>query len=248
MKNNGITYLLKGISLAILDVVTLMLVFSVWALVNISLFPWALITILFSIFIVNIMVLVSDKCIRLFGIGVYTSALISTFLYYLFVMVFTGLTYFTISSKWYMIFTLIGLLLYVAVISGLYISGINKKQDIVKNEIERDKVLDLKIQLMTLNESINKCCDFIEKADYSEMIKSFNQLNERAESSTPFGRIDKPVVEKFETQIKLELSEINEKICLLKSDEENKDSCKNIVEALNNVKAKIINREKLILQ
>ena len=249
MENTNIVkYILKGFSLAILDIVTFMLVFSVWALVNIPLFPWAFCSILFSLVLVNILVLVSSKSIDLFGVGVYASAAISTFLYYIFVMVFTAVTYIGISPKSYLITIFIVTLVYIAIVSGLYIAGLNKNQDVIKQEREQAKVLDVTLQLMNINENLKSCSDFVEQESYIAMIEVFNDMNERFKASTPFGRITKPIVQNIENQIITTLFSLNDDVTLLNKTNENQKACESIIRVLTDIKALIKNREKLIIQ
>lgn len=249
MKNSDrVTYLIKIISLLILDIITFLLFFSVWALSNISLFPWALISTIFSLIMVNIAVLATKEGIIVFGREVYTSVLISTVFYYVFVMVFTGMTYIAISPKWYVIIILIATLIYIAIVSGLRISGIIKNKDMEKQELEHTKVLDINLQLMNIEENIKKAYDFVEKVSYNEIIEAFNDMNERLKLSTPFGRVTKPAVLNLENQIILKLCAINDDIALLKTTNDNKKSYIVITEVFTNIKVLIMNREKLIIQ
>ncbi len=249
MKNNNIVInILKGVSLLIFDMVTLMLVFSVWVLVNIPLFPWALCTILLSLIMVNISVLSSKKITELFGVGIFVSSLVSTLLYYIFVMAYTGIRYIAISPKWYIVTMLIATLIYIAIIAGLYISGINKNKDLVKQETEQSKVLNINIQLMEINENIKSGCDFLGKESYNAIIEAFNDMHERLKASTPFGRTTKPIAVNLENQIALKLNVIGDNVISLKSPNDNQATCKLIIDSLNDVKSLIINREKLLLQ
>jgi len=249
MKNSNVgTYLLKGIGLLILDIITLLLVFSIWTIVNIPLFPWALIAILFSLIAVNIVILATKMGIQLFGIGTYTSALIATLFYYVFVMIYTGVTYITISSKWYLVVILFITLIYIAVIAGLRISGTNKVQDMEKQGLEQSKVLDVTLQLMTIEENIKKSYSFVEKESYDAMITSFNEMSERLKASTPFGRIRKPGVLHLENQIILKLSLTNDDIILLKTTHDHQKISALITEVFIDIKSLIMNREILIIQ
>jgi len=197
---------------------------------------------------VNAVVLVTKKCIKLFGIGVYVSALISTFLYYVFVMIYTGVTYIGISPKWYLISIFTVTLLYIMVVAGLYIAGVYKNKDMDKQEAEQRKVLNITMQLMTINENIKSCCDSVEQASYAALNEAFNDMDERLKSSTPFGRITKPVVLNIENQIISELFAINDNVVLLNGTNENQKTCEFITRLLKEVKALIVNREKLIIQ
>ena len=194
------------------------------------------------------MVLVSSKSIELFGVGAYASALICTFLFYIFVMVFTGVTYIGITPRWYVIITLIATLLYILVILGLCISGLNKNKDMLNQETEKAKVLDVTLQLMTIDANIKSCSNFVEEESYAAINEAFVNMDERITASTPFGRITKPVVINLEDQIVLKLSAISDDVTSLKSISDQQKACKSVVESLSDVKNLIINREKLIIK
>ncbi|MBC3805337.1 hypothetical protein GH808_13015 [Acetobacterium fimetarium] len=244
MKNNSTSILLKGIALLILDMITCMLVFSVWALINISLFPWSFTAILVSLALVNIVVLISGKCIELFGTAMTASLLMSTVLYYLFVMIFTGLNYITISPKWYIVIFLITTLVYAFIVLGLYSSGVNKSKDMIKHGIEQGKVQNVKLQLIEIKKNIMSTINFMTKENHAKMVEAFDSMNERLNASTPFGRTNKTVILDYEDQIHAKLTSINEDILLLNAS--NDETGKSITEALMDVKALIIYREKLM--
>lgn len=163
-------------------------------------------------------------------------------------MIFTGITYIYISQKWYMIIFLVATLLYIAIVSGIYISGVNKSEDMQRQELEHAEVLNITLQLMNINESITKSSELVEKSYYTEMMKSFNDMEERLKASTPFGRTPKPIIQSLENKISSKLSDVNDEVILLKTLEENQKTCKSIIETLNDIKSLIINREKLIIQ
>lgn len=248
MKNNTVTLLFKGISLLILDIVTFMIVFSAWALVNIRLFPWAFVAILFSLITVNLAIIYSEYGVKRFGIGAYVPALTSTILYYIFVMAFTGITYIGISSKWYIISILITTLVYIGTISGLYVSGNNNTSNMEKQAIEQENVLNVTLQLMKINENIKSCNNLLEKSSYMAVMEAFIDMEERLKVSTPFGRTIKPIVLNLENQIIQKLDNVNEDLILLKTLEENQTACKSVIEIISDVKSLIVNREKLIIQ
>lgn len=245
--SNLITYILKGISLLILDAVTFMLVFSKWALLNINLFPWAFCMIMFSLVLVNAAVLASKRIVGFAGAGVYAPLITCTILYYLFIMIFTGIAYIAITAKIYLIISLIVTLIYIAAVSGLYVSGINRREDMEKQEFEKAMVMEVTLQLLNIGESIKSCRDFVEKTDYDEMTEAFDDMNERLRASTPFGRIAKSLVLSLENDIISKLSEITNETELIKASEENQKSCKIITNICRDVKALIINREKVIV-
>jgi hypothetical protein len=163
-------------------------------------------------------------------------------------MVFTGISYISISPKWYIITYFIISLLYIAVILGLYISGSNKSKDILQTKVEQSEVLNTKLQLITLDENIKSCRDTVGKYNYDAIVAAYNDMSERLAASTPFGRTTKPVVIEFEKQISSKLSAINDDILSLKTSTEDESSGEVIIKALTDTKISIINREKLLVQ
>lgn len=132
-------YLIKGIVLLILDIITFLLVFSFWALLNFPVFLWSSSAILLTLMMLNGVILTSRYFIKSFGVGVYSSLLASTLLYYLSTMVFTGATYILIAPKRYVLLFLLITLVYILVVFGLCVSGVTKNQDLVRKEKEKKK-------------------------------------------------------------------------------------------------------------
>jgi len=242
------TYVFKGISLLILDVVTILLVFSVWALLNISLFPWAFGAILITLILLNIVFISSKNLMEKFGIGSYTSVLICTIVYYLITMFFTGTSYLSISIKSYIIIFLILTFFYVGAAAGLYFAGLRKREDVDKQKDEQLKVSDLNLRIFSIEESLVQTKDIFDKIKYEELFKLFNDMNERLKSSTPFGRTTKSVAVNFENRIIAELNQINKEVDSLKSSENHDENYKTIIGLISELKTLIINREKSIVQ
>ena len=186
MVNNLVTFIFRGIALLIVNIVTLILMFSLWGINHTPLFPWALLAIIFSLSIINIATLTSNKIINKFGIGAYTALTTSSIIYYIFIMVFTGFTYYDITTLWYIIIILVATLFYVSTISGLYVSSFNKNKDMADHELENQRVMNLNLQIITIHEKINSLKKYVDQDSYLIMIESFNDMNERLKASTPF--------------------------------------------------------------
>lgn len=246
-RNDLVEYLLKGISLLILDLITIIIVFSVWILVNISVFPLAFLAIFTALAMLNLVVVASGIGVQKLGIGVYDSVLLSTFLYYLATMIFTGLTYIWISPKWYLVLFLITSLIYVVTLSALYVAGMNNSHDRMRQENEKERTLDLNLQLMYVNDNLMESKNFVDSSYYDEMVAAYADLVERIKASTPFGRILKPIVQDVENKIIDRLIGINEKVILLRKTDDSQDK-QRINESFMEIKSLVINREKLIIQ
>lgn len=241
-------YLIKGIVLLILDIITFLLVFSFWTLLNFPVFLWSSSAILLTLMMLNGVILTSRYFIKSFGVGVYSSLLASTLLYYLSTMVFTGATYILIAPKRYVLLFLLITLVYILVVFGLFVSGVTKNQDLVRKEKEKEKMLDLNLLLFRINDNLRKSKDYVDELCYFELSNAYTEMEERIRRSTPFGSTGKPVIENLETKILTKLQEINESISSLQYLEEKVGKDKSIVDALNDVKIFTINREKLNIQ
>jgi len=243
-----VTDILKLISIVILDIITFILVFSIWAIVNISLFPLALGAILFVLVLVNLMVLYSKGIIGVLGIGSYASMISITILYYVIVMIYTGLVYAVSTNKGYAITDLVITLFYLVVIAGLYISGSNHKLDSTSQDSEKEKTMNVNLQFMNIYDTIKNSSDFIEVGKHNEIMNNFELAKERFSTSSPFGRISKSTVIDIETHIMLKLSQLNDNILLLSDLNNTENTYENIVNKICEINTLIKNREKLIIQ
>jgi hypothetical protein len=237
----------KLIALLILDIITYSFVFSIWALVNLRVFPWALAAITLSLVFLHIVVLQFGQYEKRYGDAAVKSAAAVTILFYLFVMVFTGITYITISPKAYIVSILIATLVYISTIAGLYLSGTKKAADVEAQQVERSKSLDITLQMMELERGLKGTSGLVEDTAHQAMLEAFSSLNERLKASTPFGRSAKPAVLNMEDQIKDKLSRISEDAGLLTEAEEREKTTKTIVNSLKETKDLIMQREKLML-
>lgn len=240
--------LFKLILVIIIDVITVLLVFSIWALINLPLFPVALCVIFISMLIFNAGLLLPSETIQRWGVASYSSLLVATILYYITTIAFTGIVYSTITTRWYLIFSLLFLLVYIFIIAGLYISGLNNREDIIRQATEKKKMLDANMQLMKINDSIRGCRGIIESDKYGTITGEFDLLKERFLASTPFGRVAKPVIIELEAKMLDQLIILNDTILLLKAEKEQKKALEDTLRLISDVKAMVINREKLMIQ
>lgn len=243
-----VTDVLKFISAIMIDIITLLLVFSIWALINLPLFPIALCAIFIAMLLLDVVIIIPKGTIRRWGIASYVTVLSATIIYYVFIMIFTGIVYSTITTRWYLILTLSITLIYIVTITGLYISGYSSRADVVRQETEKKKKTDINIQLMNIENSINHCGKLMDHDRYMKMAGDFNLMKERLSVSTPFGRVSKPVVVDLEDKISVKLTALNESISLLEKVSEQQKILDDILELLSEIKAMIKSREKLMIQ
>lgn len=246
--NNAVENFFKGLVLVILDLITFILLFTPWALVNVRVFPLALLAIFTSLVFLNIVVVFSKFGIEQFGVGPYISILAMSFLYYMFTLFFTSLTYVWILPKWYIIGFLLATLVDFGVISGLYTAGKNKYADTQRQDQEKSNVLDMKLLTYRIQENLKKSSSYLDKSAHLLMEQAFADMEERLKSSTPFGRVIKPIVRNVENDIVSQLESVNNSIISLRDKDDKEAMCFSIVESIKDIKSLIIHRENLIVQ
>jgi len=239
---------LKAISLVILDVFVFLLVFSFWALLNLPLFPWAFCAILVSLVLVHVLVLASVTIVRNLGIGSYSSLMVCTLLFFLFVMTFTGATYIAISTRTYLLVTLLAALAYVAISAGLCLAGSRHVGDEAKHVKEQTATLDANVLVMKVEEEIKLADERLGIGAKTALVSAFQDVTERLRMSTPFGRTDRPAPAEMEFRILSKLSTIGTSIATIQSGNDPEASIKPILELMKETKTMIVNREKLMIQ
>lgn len=245
---NVISGVLKVTALLLFDTICILIVFSVWAIVNIPLFPLAFSSIVFSLIVLNVIILLSNGAIQLFGIASYISALIVTILYYGFIMTFTWATYIFISPKWYLISILTATLIYFSIAACLYFSGSNKSAELYNQKVQSDRVLDVKVLLMNVKSELFGLHNIVDKSSYNAILAMFNQMEERLLSSTPFGRNSESAIDNLERQINYNLSTIRNELTLLKNANKETIDTSELKKHMFEVENLICNREKIIIK
>ena len=249
MKNrNSTSMILKMLGLLILDIITVLLVFSVWSLIDLPIFLLSIIAIFFSLILLNAAILSYDRAIERFGVGATVSCVATIIFYYLFVMVFTRFAYLTITPKWYTIIILVASLILLMIIAGLYFSGMNKAFDTYKQKMEQKKVLDITLQNINIEQCIKGYKGRIEGSAYQSLVKAFDDMYERIKASTPFGRSTREIVIQMEEQISEKLSKIYEDLDLIKDTEGSTELAASVSKSMSDVKNLVINREKMMAQ
>ena len=248
-QGNILTLILKGIALLIVDIVSMLFVFSIWSLLNLPLFPWAIGSVITALVLLNVVILLSSILQNEFGVAVSGAFIIWSSVFYLFVMVYTGVVYSFVSVQHYLIVTLIALLVYVVVAASLFIVGKRKKDDDRQQEREKTNTLNVNILLLNIAKSIECCRRNLSSEDYWLLVTAYNAMKERMDASTPFGRINRPVVTTVENQIVSKLSEISQALIELQYQTEKQHvSVTSIVTSIEIVKGFVQNKEKWIVQ
>lgn len=245
---NVISGVIKMILLLLFDTICLLMVFSVWVIINIPLFPLAFGSIIFSLIALNLIILLSESAIQLFGLASYISMLIVTVLYYALIFIFTWATYISISPKWYLIATLTATLVYFSITAGLYISGSKKGADSSNQKLQGDRALGVKVLLMNIKSELLSLQNVIDKLNYNAIMAIFNEMEERVLASTPFGRKSEPAIDNLERQINYNLSTIRNELNLLKNLNKDTIDTSELENHMVEVKNLVYSREKIIIK
>ena len=243
MNNNmAVRMVFKVLSVLIIDVVTFLLIFPFWTLLNWAVFPAALTAILLALLCLDVVVLTASQMRAAFGVPVFASVTITTVLYYLAVMVFTGVTYVFIRPKSYLIISLLLTLVYIAVLAGLFISGTNSRRDGMRRDTERAMTHDVNMLLLALKRTLSEATGGSLEGSRAVMA-AFGELEERLQASTPFGRSAKPAVIQMETQIVAKLNSIGTSASNAPADGALYES---LASQLHEAKTMIMDRERLM--
>lgn len=234
---------LKILILSLLNILTIILVFTIWALINIPLFPWAIISIFSPLLLINYSLLKSNRFIESFGFPSYLSFFILTTALYLFMIVFTGINYAFITPRSYIIYILIVFIFYFLVVTGLYLSGVNNRTQIENQYFERKNVLYVNDWITSIQNVLNKTARTEQSLNW---INSFEHLVERLNASTPFGRIQTQSVIDQENLIVTHLSNLFEAIQKTNIQSSELFQETNIDDQINYITSLVINKEKII--
>lgn len=235
MNTNSI--ILKVFALGIIDIITLFLFLSVWVIINIPVFPWALIFVLLSALILNIVVLSSKKIKENYGTSIFIIAVFSSVLYYIFIIAFTGFSYAVISPKWYIIISLIATLVLIGINSGFAITKAN-------NYYEKDAMHNVKIIMMNTESALLDKKNLMNIDSFKLLKSSVDKAFERIDSCSPFGRYSYTAVLELENQIIQSMVKAKNLISEL---DETKD-IEEICVIFENIYKKVLNREKLLIK
>ena len=241
--SSAVRMVFKILIALIIDAITFLLAFSFWALLNLAVFPAAISAILLSLICLNMAILTSSQIRSVFGVAVYASTTVITAVYYLAVMVFTGVTYLFITPRTYLITYLIITLVYVAVLAGLFISGHNYGRDTARRAMEKAMTLDINLLLQTLKRNLTGLTAG-NTEDGNTVLAAYLEMEERLAASTPFGRSSKPAVINMETQIASKLNLISTQAAANNGGD--KAFYESLVSQLQEAKTMIMDREKLM--
>jgi hypothetical protein len=182
-------------------------------------------------------VVLSRKIIIEFGMSLFIIAVSSSAFYYLFVLIFTGITYLTITPKWYFIIMMLVSLFFILINSGFMIKR-NKRTE------EKEYIIDVKILMMNTKDILRLNKDNIEAKAFADLNSSIDRAYNRLNSSTPFGRISGLKVSESEHEIIIKIENAND---MLNGISDGTD-IKSIIKMFDNIYHMVCNREKFIVK
>lgn len=245
--NSTVKMGLKIAAAILIDVITLLLFFSVWNILHLALLPYGLGAILFTMILVNVVILLSDSLISLSSVPIYASLLTSTLIYFIAVMTVTNLFYHFISVRFYLLLFFGLTLFYVLVLLGTYAASVNNKHTTHRMEQERAGVADITGRLLMIGENLRKSKGSVSPEEYTSMVRAFDAMDERIKSSTPFGRSEKPAVADAERHILQKLAMLNANVAQMSAAAPEKEPCEKLAEDMGEIRNMVMNREKLMV-
>lgn len=200
MKKTG-RILLACLALAALDAATLLLFFSVWDMAALDVFPFALLNIMAVTAIFNLTVLLMPYVRRSFHTVSPTGLIASAVLYDAFTLVATGLTYAWIEIKWYLVVAAAAFAAYLLSLVLICLAGRREADGSEPAVEERISAQDMQALLLELEAAVQNVQGKLSPRQYESLCRAYADLRDRVYFSTPFGRINKPVVMDMEKRI-----------------------------------------------
>lgn len=209
MKRPDRYFWLKCVLLAVVDTLTIWLIFSFWSMYHYVVFPWVLLNILAVLFIADTVVLAIPHIQKLLHAASATSIMLITAFYYVFTVVFTGLTYLWIEPKWYFGASLLFLISFIGCFAGIYLFERRPK-----HSRRREQAGQLQPLMLDLGASARMISgrleDNLDERTGEAFFKAYETMRAGVEFSTPFGRSIDPVVQDMEDAILSRVSRVNE--------------------------------------
>lgn len=237
-------FALKAAALLVYDVIICLLFFSVWTILNLPLLPWAILAVFGSLVLLNGAVLLSGLMNKSLGLPFTASVMIATILYSLVIVGFTWLNYPIIKPKWYVILTLVFFLIYLAVMTGLYMSARSKRGEITGQETEKQSSGNLSLLLLSIDSNLQNQQNQLAPGLLQPASQAFSRLRERMQASTPFGRVTRPEIASLENYILTELGQINAWIQTINAPE----GVTGLAASFNRIYDVVVKKEKMIVQ
>ena len=194
VKRSGLLW--KCLLLALLDIGTVLLFFAIWDIIQLKIFPFVLLNLLLVLLAVDIAVIAFPHARRRVSWMPFS---VLTALYYIFTLLFSGLTCTWMDPAGYAAW---GFFLFAAYISGTLAVVFSRKRKASHPE-GRDlgDLQQLQLQMAELEKFIRVSQEMLEPRQYDSLCRAYASLREKLAYSTPFGRSPKPVVMDMEKRI-----------------------------------------------
>jgi hypothetical protein len=248
MKNSLVGYVLGGLALLVLDIITLLLLLNIWALINLPLFPWALVHIIFVLLILHIVLLTSGLSVKQFGVPFTAVIAALSLFYYLFAMVFTGLTYPFIAVKGYVLISLLAFLFYILCCFGLYFSGMTHRLNTLRREAEQIARLDWQMALLQIGQAIAGLRQSLPDEQYRDLDQAYQLMQERISASSPIGSSGRPEIAGLEQQVRARLGELSGQIGRPNPALNPEQAVPGWIAACTEIRQMVMNREQLLVR
>lgn len=234
MRENRLLNVLKWVILGLLDIITLTLFTNIWTIFNLKILPLAIVAILIPLALLHLIALRSDEFLERFGVASYATLGITTFGYYLAILIYTGITYLFTSRITYIIMTSGIALVYFGIVYVSVLAGSKHIKQLEDQQFEAHETRELKTVLLNIKGQLRSM------DDTSDWVASYEKLSERVEASTPFGRIQNTTILEQEDLIFDKLTRI--------SNASKYKETMDYSEAMDEVTQLVKTREKLIVK
>lgn len=189
----------KCLLLALLDIGTVLLFFAIWDIIQLKIFPFVLLNLLLVLLAVDIAVIAFPHARRRQPEASWMPFSVLTALYYIFTLLFSGLTCTWMEPAGYAAW---GFFLFAAYISGTLAVMFSRKRKASHPEgREPVDLQQLQQQMAELEQFIRVSQEMLEPRQYDSLCRAYASLREKLAYSTPFGRSPKPVVMDMEKRI-----------------------------------------------
>lgn len=191
----------------------------------------------FGILALNAVTIFQDVLFRHMGLA-YSNSII-TFLV-LYIILSNSLSFFFLlgNTLWYLVWELIIFAIFLIILSVVASFSKGTEADKVKNEKEQADKTSILLQLMEIE---NALAVKEKQEDVLKYIYHFDDLKERIQASTPFGRINNAEISDIELKIKNNLTSLKSYI----EEDINGKNAIVIENLISDTKRLVINREKL---
>ncbi|MCI9413708.1 MAG: YfhO family protein [Clostridiales bacterium] len=215
MKKTIAATIAKGTALLLLDGVTLWLLFVYWRLAGHSVGLWALVFLAISLAALHILSLMPRETVRKIHMKSTAPLIALSFVYYLLIMAQIRLTYLWMSSRWFLVISLVMLAFFLIFFISLYMSG---RSVVLEDTMTADRPVSFRqIQTLLLNmdSAVHHAERALDERQYATLRRAFETMKDEVEFSTPFGRSFSPVIVDMERSISQQMEKTGDEIAAL---------------------------------